>query len=109
MLYDYIAQADAQYPNTVDADIKAKWLDGLNEKLRIELGDRVPEGTETVAVFPYDDIYIEFLKMKIAEMCGDIERYNNYLTQFNGARDALYAYYIRTYKTKSSVGWQNVL
>ena len=109
MLYDYIAQADAQYMNEVDADMKEKWLDGLEAKLRIELGDRVPEGTEKVAVFPYDDIYIEFLKMKIAEMCGDNERYNNYLTQFNSARDALHAYYVRTYKAKTNTGWKNVL
>lgn len=109
MLYDYIAQADTQYMNTVDADTKMKWLDGLEEKLRIELGDRIPEGTETIAAFPYDDIYVEFLKMKIAEMCGDIDRYNNYLTQFNSARDALYAYYVRTHKSAAKVGWKHVL
>lgn len=109
MLYDYIAQADAQYPNTVDADTKMRWLDGLEGKLRDQLADRIPEGAETVGVFPYDDIYIEFLKMKIAEKAGDITRYNNYLTQFNSARDELYAYYVRTYTTAAKAGWKHVL
>ena len=108
MLYDYIAQADIQYPNTVDADTKMRWLDGLEGKLRDQLADRIPEGAETVGVFPYDDIYIEFLKMKIAETAGDITRYNNYLTQFSSARDELYAYYVRTYKA-AKAGWKHVL
>lgn len=108
-LYDYIAQADLAHPNTVDYDTKVRWLNSLEAKLREQLADHIPEGTEIVGVPPYDDIYVAYLKMKCAEMAGDINRFNNYLSLFNDARDELYAYYVRTYKSKAKVKWTNVL
>lgn len=109
MLYDYIAEADRVFPNTVDCEVKQKWLDTLEAKLKIELDGHIPEGTELVGVHPYDDIYIEYIKMKCAEMAGDITRFNNYLSLFNSARDELYAYYVRTYQTSKKARWKNVL
>lgn len=97
------------YPNTVDHETKVKWLDTLEAKLRIELAEHIPEGTETVGVPPYDDIYVEYLKMKCAETAGDITRFNNYLSLFSSAREELYAYYVRTYKSRAETRWTNVL
>ena len=109
MLYDYINEADTMYPNTVDYTIKQKWLDTLEGQLREQLGDVIPEGTKTVGKAPYDAIYAAYIRMKCAELVGDINRYNNALVQFETERDALFAYYIRNNKSKSQVGWKNVL
>ena len=109
MLYDYIAECDRVFINTVDYDVKKKWLDRLESELRIELDGHIPKGTETVAVHPYDDIYVEYLKMKCAEAVGDINRFNNYLSLFNDRKAKLYAYYVRTYRSDKKVGWSNVL
>ena len=109
MLYDYIAEFDRVFINIVDYETKKKWLDRLEAELRDMLANRIPEGTETVAVFPYDEVYIEYLKMKCAELSGDTTRFNNYLSLFNDARDRLCAYYIRTYPSSDKVGWKNVL
>lgn len=109
MLYDYIDECDRVYFNTVDYETKKKWLDRLESEMRIELEGHIPSGTEIVGVHPYDDIYVEYLKMKIAESVGDINRFNNYLSLFNDRRQKLYAYYVRTYKTSKKVGWKNVL
>ena len=108
-LQDYIAQADRAHPNTVDYDTKVRWLDSLEARLRDQLADRIPEGTEIVGVSPYDEIYVAYLRMKCAEAVGDIDRFNNYLSLFNDARDALYAYYVRKYQSGAKVGWKNVL
>lgn len=108
-LYEYIAEADRLCMNAVEHDTKVKWLDRLEAMLREQLGDLVPEGTETVGVYPYDDVYVAYLKMKCAEAVNDVERFNNYLSLFNDARDALFGYYLRTRQTGKKVGWKNVL
>ena len=75
MLYDFIAECDTLYPNTVSYSQKKKWLDKLEKKLREKFTvtfDFVIE--DTVAPYPYDDIYVEYLKMKCAEASGDIVR-----------------------------------
>ena len=97
------------YPNAVDHDLKQKWLDRLEAEMRIELEGHIPKGTEVIGVHPYDDIYVEYLKMKIAERNGDIERFNNYFSLFQDRKDKLYAHYVRTYPKTHKAGWKNVL
>ena len=108
-LYDYIEEADLLYRNAIDNDIKRKWLDRLEAMLRERLSDRLPDDIELVGVQPYDEIYVAYLKMKCADAVEDSDRYNEYLTQFNQARDNLIAYYVRKYPSKTVVGWKNVL
>ena len=110
MLYDYISQCDMLFPNTVEVFVKEKWLDRLEEKLRLELSEvfDAPK-SDTVAVYPYDGIYVEYLKMKCAEAVQDVARYNNFLAAYNAAHDELYAYYAREFKRKKEAKWQNVL
>ena len=109
MLYNYINELDTVYPNAVDYSVKQKWLDTLEGQLKEQLADVLPEGTEIVGVAPYDGIYVAYLRLKCAERAGDINRYNNALTQFNTEREALFSYYIRNNKSTSKVGWKNVL
>lgn len=108
MLYDYIAECDARMPNVIEYEQKKKWLDRLESEMRIELGDLIPSDAEIVGVPPYDDVYVEYLKMKCAEAVGDVNRFNNYFSLFSDRRDKLYAYYARTYKSKGAK-WKNVL
>lgn len=106
MLYDYINEFDTISPNAIDYAVKKKWLDTLEGQLREQLN--LSDDTEIVGVAPYDGIYVAYLRMKCAEAVGDINRYNNALTQFNTERDALFAYYIR-HNESVKVGWKNVL
>lgn len=108
-LYDYIAQADSLYRNAVDYEMKCAWLDRLESMLRERLADRIPEGTELVGVYPYDEVYVAYLKMKCADAVEDADRYNTYLAQFDEARANLISYYVRKYPSRTKMGWKNVL
>ena len=107
MLYDYIDECDRVYPNTIDYETKKQWLDRLEGMLCEQLANRHP--SSPVADEPYDDIYVEYLKMKCAEAMGDIDRFNNYLSLFNDSRNALFGYYLRNTKSSETVRWKNVL
>ncbi len=109
-LYDYIAKCDRVYPNMIDASEKESWLCRLEEKLRLELSCcYAAEPSSLAAVYPYDTVYTDYLKMLCAEASGDISRYNNYLAAYNASLNELYAYYARCFTPREREGWKNVI
>lgn len=109
MLGKYIAAVDTALFNTVDSALKEEWLQRLEEKLKTEFANGYKHDNEQVGVYPYDEVYVEYLKMKIAEKQGDFSRYNNYKMQFDSALEELKAFYARMYESKTDVRWTNVL
>lgn len=49
--------------------------------------------TELLAPYPFDELYVAYIKMKIDEENGETTRYNNSATMFN----ALYTDYLKFY------------
>ena len=109
LLYDYINEYDNTNPNVIDIRTKQRWLDTLEAELKDILSDRIPEDAKIVGVAPYDEVYPAYLRLKCAEAAGDTMRYNNALTLFETAREALIGYYLRHYTSREKVGWKNVL
>ena len=90
---------DNMKPNQYSVDDKVRWLSFLDmivvndvlkthEDFDIRYDDF--EGysadklaTKLIADAPYDQMYVEFLKMKIDEENGETARYNNTATMFN--------------------------
>lgn len=110
MLYDYIFECDAAYPNTIPLSVKQEWLDRLEAKLDNMIAENFDSApTECAAPYPYDEIYVAYLKMLCAERNGDTVRYNNYLAAFEAAKNELYAYLVREGVQKEGAKWKNVL
>lgn len=97
---EIIEKYDSMYRNEVDYDRKLEWIERLEEQLKDKIAEQY-EGTEgRVGVYPYDEIYYDYIGMKIAEMNGDNFRYNNYKSLFDAAYADLADYYNRKYQLK---------
>ena len=90
---------DGNKPNQYGIEDKVRWLSFLDkliitevlqthedydEKYDLFTGyscDRL--GAKLIAEAPYDQMYIDYLKMKIDEENGETARYNNSATMFN--------------------------
>ncbi len=104
---DAIDRADAVKPNTYGINEKVRWLSYLDGIILTETTDSHEDteerklteydsdhlDTELAAPYPYDELYVTYLKMKIDEENGETERYNNSATIFN----SLYANYVKAY------------
>ena len=99
LIRECIDIVDGMKPNQYGVEDKVRWLSFLD---RIIINDVLKthedydekydlfEGYSTnnlgirmIAEAPYDQMYIEFLKMKIDEENGETARYNNTATMFN--------------------------
>lgn len=100
-------------PNQYGVEDKVQWLsflDGviINDVLKTHVGynreyddfvgysaDKL--GKNLIAEKPYDQLYVEYLKMKIDEANGETARYNNSATIFNTHMETYRKYYNKTY------------
>lgn len=57
-------------------------------------------GKKLLAPYPYDELYVAYLKMKIDEENGETQRYNNTATMFNSYYSDYIQAYHRTHKPK---------
>lgn len=90
---------DGTKPNQYGAEDKTRWLSFL-DRIIIEEVLKTHEdydekydlfegyscnnmGVKLIVDAPYDQMYLEFLKMKIDEENGETARYNNTATMFN--------------------------
>ena len=104
---------DNMKPNQYSVDDKVRWLSFLdmivvNDVLKThEDFDRRYEDFEgysadklamkLIADAPYDQMYVEFLKMKIDEENGETARYNNTATMFNSYFSIFKKWYNKTH------------
>lgn len=108
-----ISRVDAVKPNQYGTDEKVRWLSYLDASIKRQIIDThekpVPTDTEEsgesgeaeeetgfngytaedmtavlIAPFPYDELYVAYLKAKIDEENGETARYNNSAATFNG-------------------------
>ena len=104
---------DNMKPNQYGVEDKTRWLSFLdriiiNDVLKTHEGydcrfenfegyspDRV--GDELIVKAPYDQMYIEYLKMKIDEENGETARYNNTATMFNSHLSIFKKWYNKTH------------
>lgn len=98
-----IDTVDNVKPNQYSDVDKVKWLsflegiiirdvlrnyEGYDEKHEVFTGYSEDEMTsELIVGFPYEQLYVSFLKMKIDEENGETARYNNSATMFNSYFD----------------------
>lgn len=110
---DAIAKAKALRPSEVSDETMVKWLSSLDGKLWLEVisqyenpyPNTIPVYTlddieedvdrELLISAPYDQIYIDYLLMRIDLENDDYERYNNRAVLFNEQYQAYVNYYNR--------------
>lgn len=111
------ARCDRLYPNSVEYEDKIDMLSELDGRIFEEsVGGRegapesfegyelaTPGTTELLAPFPYDDVYVKYLSMKIDLLNGDIVGYNNKALIFNTAYSDLSDFIVRTRRRKRVV------
>ena len=97
-ILEAITRADLARPNELDPELKLRWLSALDGQIHAELlapyGEGAPSfdgygeetelgSTELLAPFPYDELYLHWLIMRIDLAHGELERYNNDALAFN--------------------------
>lgn len=116
---DAIARVDNQYPNQYSNDEKVNWLSILDAQIHSDVIETheyisaegevikpppfIPYDPENMSVmmtvpFPYDDLYVTYLKMKIDEMNEETDRYNNHAVLFNNAYQNFAKHYNKTHR-----------
>ena len=117
-----IEEVNLLAPNQYENDLKLKWLRDLDGKIyrelieihedaetagRFKAADYTDEETELLIGPPYDrDIYVSFLRGKIAQADAETERYNLYASVFNSEYGQFAAWYNRTTPPKRFPGWR---
>lgn len=114
-----IAKVDNLYPNQYGADEKVTWLSILDSQIHTDIIEThefigldgkpttpppfVPYSVEDTSViltapFPYDEMYVTYLKCKIDEMNEETDRYNNHAILYNSQLDQYSKWYNRKHK-----------
>lgn len=108
-----IQMADLTRPNELEAQLKRRWLLALDLELLLQIarthGGETPEkpacpegedpGERLLVEFPYDELYVQYLVMRIDLENGELERYNNDLLLFRRSLNAWAAQYNRLHPT----------
>ena len=107
---EIIEQADAISPNAIPEQMKIGWIGELdgNIALNVMLMDiseaqqfryTYPECMkhEPLVSFPHDGIYVLWLRAKIDDYNGEVERYENSMQQYNAAYGNFVRWFARTY------------
>ncbi|MBQ6398200.1 MAG: hypothetical protein IJI06_08660 [Oscillospiraceae bacterium] len=119
---EIITEVNDLSPNQYDNDLKLKWLEDLDGKIFRELIERHddPETEERFTEADYEDtgvelligppyardIYVNFLRGKIAEANAETERYNLYAAAFNANYQEYAALYNSRTPMKRQRGWR---
>ena len=113
-----IAEADRQRPNEIDAEQKLRWLSTLDGQIHRELleayqGQIAPfsgygaetelRTTQLLGPFPFDDLYLRYLVMRIDLEQGELERYNNDAAAFNRIWQSYAGYHGRTHNPRGEL------
>ena len=108
-----ILGADLLRPNQLDQDLKIYWLAELDGQLQREVlmthegytdppfpgfGPDVVETTRLMLPFPYDQLYVHYLVMRIDRALGELERYNNDAAVFNRLYQSWAGFHARTHR-----------
>jgi hypothetical protein len=109
-------------PNQYDNELKLRWLRDLDGKIFRELiegrGDGETEARFTAADYadtdvelligePYArDVYLNYLRSKIAEADAEAERYNFYASVFNAEYQQFAAHYNSKTPPRGQRGWR---
>ena len=120
--YDVILEANDLSPNQYDNDLKLKWLRDLDGKIfqeliephedeetveRFEGADYDDTGVNLLIPMPYArDVYVAYIRSKIAEANAETDRYNLYASAFNAEYGQWAAWYNRTVPMKKYPGWR---
>lgn len=92
-----IGLADLTRPNAFEPELKRFWLSHLDGQIQAELlephgrsadftgyaADADPETTQLLVPWPFDDLYVRYLVMRIDLENGELERYNCDAAAFN--------------------------
>ena len=109
-------------PNQYGNEIKLKWLHDLDGKIfqelieshedeetreRFEAADYSDTEVELLIGEPYArDVYVAFLRSKIAQADAETERYNLYASVFNSEYAQFASWYNRNTPHKCGGGWR---
>lgn len=112
-IQEAIDRCDGVKPNTYQKEDKVRWLSFLDATIINEIinmhepkEDHVYdfEGYDVrftdhnlIVPFPYDELYVEYLKMKIDEENGETARYNNSAAIYNTHLKAFAKEYHKTH------------
>lgn len=88
-----IRLADLTRPNEYEPELKLFWLSRLDGRIREELYRTHEDGEDPSCAggperelpvgWPFDDLYVRFLVMRIDLENGELDRYNNDAAAFN--------------------------
>ena len=112
-----IDRADVNNINQYSIEDKVRWLSILDNLIVIDIYSRhdrnkgeeeinfIPYTSEDVdksllVPFPYDELYVSYLDMKICEANHETERYNNAVVLYNSYFDDYSHMYHRTHLPK---------
>ena len=110
-----LTQADRLRPNEIDAEQKLRWLSTLDGQIHRELLESYQTQslpfsgydaqtelctTQLLVPFPYDDLYLRYLVMRIDLEQGELELYNHDAAGFNRIWQRYAAHHGRTYTPK---------
>lgn len=112
-IQEAIDRTDNLKPNTISIEDKIMWLSLLDAQITTEIlpqylhcCEPMPEiprysnddmTAELVVKYPYDEVYISYLGMKIDEVNGEGAKYNNSATMFNSLYQNWLNFYNRTH------------
>ena len=97
-ILEAITQADLIRPNVLDPAVKLRWLSTLDGQIHTELlrGEREASTafpgygedtelatTQLLVPYPYEELYVLYLLMRIDLEHGELDRYNNDAARFN--------------------------
>lgn len=104
---DAIDRVDEIVANEIPEKEKRRWLrslDGIlarevhrNRGLPMDCGGEPQDDTVLLVPFPYNELYIFYLEMRICDANGEITRYNNAMQKYNRALLSYMDYVSRTY------------
>ena len=107
---------DELKPNKYTQEQKIKWLNRIDGLLKEQVIDTheggegikkidyidAPLDTELIVPAPYDEIYTNYLAMKIDFANGDFKKYNNSAYMYNQSLEEYRAWYNRTHIPKGA-------
>ena len=117
-IIEAINEVDALLPgNGVPETDKRRWLSRFDGRIKHDVidsceggndvvfeayTDETPGDTELIIPHPYDDAYVFLLEAMVHYVNGEMDRYNNAMTQHMNQFEAYKAWYNRTHMPKGT-------
>lgn len=100
-------------PNQLENKTLIGWLARFEHQLKVEIFDNytdeveyngydenTPTDTELLVGSPYDEIYVRYLEAQVYRYLGEIDKYNNCITECNALYERFKAQYTRDHTHK---------